>query len=353
LNVSKLRLEKGPAPAWVRPVIPLLAIMVTFIITLVFIFWVRANPLHTYYYFLIAPFTSTVTMVELLVKATPLFLTGAAVAFAFRAGYYNIGAEGQLTAGAIMGAWLGVMLHGTSPWVALPVMIIGGFLGGVVWALIPALLRVKLKVDEVVTTLLMNSVIVFLVSYLLNGPWRDPISMWPQSPDIAESAMFFTLISRSRLHFGFILGIITILVIWFIISSTAFGLKMRAAGSNAEAARFAGVDVERTILVTALVSGGIAGLAGVSEVAGIHFHLIQDLSSNLGYTGIIVATLGALNPLGVGIAALFIGLIDTGSLTVSRALGVPVYLGQVVQAALLLVTLGMFVLTNYRLKREG
>lgn len=351
--MSKLRLEKAPAPAWVRPIIPLLAILVTFIITLVFIVWVKANPLHTYYYFLIAPFTSTVTLIELLVKATPLFLTGAAVAFAFRAGYYNIGAEGQLTAGAIIGAWLGVALEGSSAWVALPAMIVGGFLGGVAWALIPALLRVKLKVDEVVTTLLMNSVIVFLVSYLLNGPWRDPISMWPQSPDIAESAKFITLLPRSRLHFGFILGIITILVIWFIISRTAFGLKMRAAGSSAEAARFAGVDVEKTILFTALASGGIAGLAGVGEVAGIHFHLIQGLSSNLGYTGIIVATLGSLNPFGVGIAALFIGLIDTGSLTVSRALGVPVYLGQVVQAALLLVTLGMFLLANYRLKREG
>jgi general nucleoside transport system permease protein len=188
--VSKLRLEKAPAPAWVRPVIPLLAIVVTFLITLIFIAWVQANPLHTYYYFLVAPFTSTVTMIELLVKATPLLLTGAAVAFAFRAGYYNIGAEGQLMAGAIIGSWVGVMLEGFSPWIALPIMIVGGFLGGVAWALIPALLRVRLKVDEVVTTLLMNSIIVFLVSYLLNGPWRDPVSMWPQSPDIAQSAMF-------------------------------------------------------------------------------------------------------------------------------------------------------------------
>ncbi len=351
--MSKLRLEKSPAPAWVRPVIPLMAIVVTFLITIIFIVWVQANPLHTYYYFLIAPFTSTVTIVELLVKATPLFLTGAAVAFAFKAGYYNIGAEGQLTAGAIMGAWLGVLLEGTTPWIALPVMIIGGFIGGVLWALIPALLRVKLKVDEVVTTLLMNSVIVFFVSYLLNGPWRDPVSFWPQSPDIAQSAMFFRLIPGTRLHFGFILGVFVLFSIWLIISRTAFGLKMRAAGSNAEASRFAGINVEKTILVTALVSGGIAGLAGVGEVAGIHFHLIQGLSANLGYTGIIVATLGALNPFGVGIAALFIGLIDTGSLTVSRALGVPVYLGQVVQATLLLVTLGMFILTNYRLKREG
>lgn len=352
-TVFKLKIEREPAPAWVRPAIPLIAVLVTFLITTIFIAWVQANPLHTFYYFLIAPFTSTVSTIELLVKATPLFLTGAAVAFAFRAGYYNIGAEGQLTAGAIAAAWLGVLLEGSTPWISIPLMIICGFLGGVLWALIPALLKVKLKVDEVVTTLLMNSIIVYIVSYLLNGPWRDPVSMWPQSPDIDPSAVFFTLIPRSRLHFGFILGLITLMVIWYVINRSGFGLKMRAVGSNAQASRFAGVGVEKTILITALVSGGIAGVAGVGEVAGIHFHLIPGLSSDLGYTGIIVATLGGLNPFGVGIAALFFGLIETGSLTVSRALGVPVYLGQVVQATLLLVTLGMLVLTNYRLKREG
>lgn len=346
-----LRIERSPAPAWVRPLIPVAAVLVTFVITLIFIAWVRADPLLTYYYFLIAPFTSTVSTIELLVKATPLFLTGAAVAFAFTAGYYNIGAEGQLLAGAVMGAWLGVLLKGSTPLVALPVMLVGGFIGGALWALVPALLKVRLKVDEVVTTLLMNSVIFFLVSYLLNGPWRDPVSMWPQSPDIDPSAMYLRLIPRYRLHLGFVIGIITLAILWFVIFRTALGLKMRAVGKGSEAARFAGVNVNRTMLTAALVSGGIAGLAGLGEVAGIHFHLIEGLSANLGYTGIIVATLGGLNPFGVGIAAVFIGLIDTGAQTVSRALGVPVYLGNVVEAVLLLVTLSMFILMNYRIKR--
>lgn len=346
----KIKIERAPAPAWVRTIIPLVAILVTFLITLIFIFWVDADPWQAYYYFLIAPFTSTVSLIELLVKSTPLLLTGSAVAFAFTAGYYNIGAEGQLFAGAIVGAGLGMALEGLTQGVAVPLMIIGGFLGGLIWALLPALLKVRLKVDEVVTTLLMNSIIFFLVSYLLNGPWRDPVSMWPQSPEIAPCAMFMRIIPRSRLHFGFVLGIITILVIWYVIYRTSMGLKMRAVGLGFEAARFAGIDVNRTILIAALVSGGIAGLAGVGEVAGIHFHLIEGLSSNLGYTGIIVATLGALNPFGVLIAALFLGLIDTGALAISRDLGVPVYLGQVVEASLLLVTLGMFVLTHYQIK---
>jgi simple sugar transport system permease protein len=229
-------------------------------------------------------------------------------------------------------------------------MLVGGFLAGVVWALPPALLKVKLAVDEVVTTLLLNSVILFVVSALLNGPWRDPLSGWPQSPEIAASTVFPRLIPRARLHLGFILALVTVAALWFILTRTSLGLRMRAVGLGQQAARFTGVNVGRTMLVAALVSGGIAGLAGVGEVAGIHFHLIEGISPGYGYTGIIIATLGGLHAVGVGLAALFIGLIDTGAQTVSRALGVPVYLGDVVQAALLLVTLGMFVLQNYRIR---
>jgi simple sugar transport system permease protein len=230
-------------------------------------------------------------------------------------------------------------------------MLLGGFIAGMLWALVPALMKVKLAIDEVVTTLLLNTVILFFVSYLLNGPWRDPVSGWPQSPQIAASTIFPKLLPRSRLHLGFLIGVLAIFVLWFIFSRTTFGLKMRASGLGKEAASFAGVKVGRTVLIAALISGGIAGMAGVSEVAGIHFHLIDAISPGYGYTGIIIAMLGALHPLGVGVAALFIGLLSTGSQTVSRALGVPAYLGEVVQATLLLVTLGAFVLQNYRLRK--
>jgi simple sugar transport system permease protein len=234
--------------------------------------------------------------------------------------------------------------------VALPLMIAGGFLSGMAWVLVPALMKVKLNIDEVVTTLLLNSVALLGVSALLNGPWRDPVSQWPQSPEIAAAAIFPKLIPRSRLHLGFIVAIVVILVIWFVLNRTAFGLRMRAVGMSPSAARFAGIKVERTMLIAALVSGGIAGLAGVSEVAGIHFHLIDAISGGHGYTGILVATLGGLNPLGGGLAALFIGVIDTGSQSVSRALGVPVYLGDVILATLLLVTLAMLLLQRYRVR---
>jgi general nucleoside transport system permease protein len=349
--VAKFRIERAPAALWKRALVPVVAVVVTIILTSVLVILAKANPFEAYYYFLIDPLSNKTSLIEMLVKSTPLLLTGAAAVFAFSAGYWNIGGEGQLLAGALVAAWLGVVLEGVSPWVGIPVMIVGGFIGGALWALPSAWLKVKLAVDEVVTTLLLNSVILFIISWVLNDPWRPDFG-WPQSPEIDPGTMFFKLIPRTRLHFGFIVALVVIAVIWFIISRTPLGLQMRALGLGREAARFTGVKVERTLLISALVSGGIAGLAGVGEVAGIHFHLIEAISEGLGYDGVIVATLAGINPLGVLPAALFMGLIDTGARTVSTQIGVPVYLGNVVQATLLLVTLSMFLLVNYRIRRS-
>jgi len=351
VSLLGLRIEKTGAPAWMRSLIPVAALLLTFVLTSGLIVWGQANPLEAYYYFLIAPLSSRVSTLEVLVKSTPLILSGVAVTFAFSAGYYNIGAEGQLYAGAIAAAWLGTVLGGLPPALAIPLMLLGGFVAGALWALAPALLRVRLAVDEVVTTLLLNSVILFIISALLNGPWRDPVSGWPQSPEIALSTQLPKLLARARLHLGFVVAIVSVGVLWFVLSRTGFGLKMRAVGLGREAARFAGVNVGRTVLVAALISGGIAGIVGVSEVAGIQYHLIEELSPGYGYTGIIIATLGALNALGVVAAGLFFGLIDTGTQTVSHALGVPIYLGEVTQATMLLVTLGMLLLQHYRIRR--
>jgi ABC-type uncharacterized transport system permease subunit len=349
--MASWKIERRPAPLWVRPLIPVAAVLATFLLTSVLVLLAGKNPLEVYYYFLIAPLSNEVSAVEVLVKSTPLLFTGAAVTFAFAAGYWNIGAEGQLLAGAIAAAGLGMVVKGWPPVLAILVMVLGGFAAGLLWALIPALLKVRLAVDEVVTTLLMNTVILFLISFLLNGVWRDPVTHFPQSPTILEEAMFPKLIPMSRLHLGFLIAWIAVGACWVVLKRTALGLRMRAMGLGAEAARFAGVKVNRTLLISALVSGGIAGVAGASEVCGIHFHLIESISPGYGYTGIIAATLGGLNPLGVSLASLFIGLIETGAQSVSRALGVPIYLGNVVEATLLLVTLSMLLLQNYRIRR--
>lgn len=348
--MAGIRIERGTAPVWLRALLPVAAALLTFVITALLVVLVKANPLEAYYYFLIDPLTSRTKTLEVLVKATPLLLTGAAVTFAFVGGYWNIGAEGQLYAGAVAATAIGLQVGNLPAWLALPLMLIGGFLAGALWALTPALMKVKLAIDEVVTTLLLNSVALFGVSALLNGPWRNPVSQWPQSPDIAASAIFPKLVARSRLHLGFLLAVVIILLLWYVLTQTSLGLRMRAVGLGAEAARFAGINVERTMLTSALVSGGIAGLAGVNEIAGIHYHLIDAISPGFGYTGILIATLGSLSAWGVTLAALFIGLIDTGAQTVSRVLGVPVYLGDVIQATLLLVTLAVLLLQRYRLR---
>ena len=339
-------------PWWMTPLIPVLALIGTFILTSGLILWSKANPFEAYYYLLIAPLTSSYSLLEILVEATPLLLTGVAVTFAFSAGYFNIGAEGQLYAGAIAAAGLGIVLGDVPQVLAIPLMILGGFLAGSLWAIFPALLRVRWGVDEVVTTLLSNFIMAYIVSAILNGPWRSPTTGWPQSPDIAPNTQFFKLVPLSRLHFGFIVAIVAVAVLWFVLSRTSFGLKMRAVGLGKPAAQFAGIKIERTVLMAALISGGIAGIAGVSEVAGIQYHLIGELSPGFGYTGIIIATLGSLNAIGVGLAGLFFGLVNTGAQGVSQALGVPIYLSDVTQAAMLMVALAMFLLKGYRLRRS-
>lgn len=338
-------------PFWIKPLIPILALIGTFIITSGLIILADANPFEAYYYFLFAPLQNRVSLLEVLVKSTPLIITGVAVTYAFASGYYNIGAEGQLYAGAVAATGIGMAMHGVPAIIAIPLMLIGGFAAGMAWALIPALLKVKLAVDEVVTTLLMNSIMAYIVSAILNGPWRDPNSGWPQSQEIAPTAVFFKLIPRSRLNFGFVIAVVLIIILWIVMTRTSFGLKMRAVGMGKPAAKFAGIKVERTIFMAALISGGIAGIAGVAEVAGIHFHLIGEISPGYGYTGVIIATLGSLNAFGVGLAAVFFGLVETGAQTLSRALGVPVYLGEVTQATMLLVALGMLLLQRYKFRR--
>jgi simple sugar transport system permease protein len=334
-----------------RALIPVFVLLITFVLTAGVIAWSGANPFEVYRYLLLDPLSSQVGALEVLVKATPLILCGVAVSFAFSAGYYSIGVEGQLYAGAITAAWLGTVLGALPSLLALPLMLLGGFAAGLLWALVPALLRVKLAVDEVVTTLLLNPVMVFILDALLGGPWRDPRTSQLQSPEIALSTRLPRLVPRSRLHLGLLIALAAAAVLWFVLSRTGFGLKLRAAGLERDAARFLGVKVDRVMLTCALVSGGVAGIAGVCEIAGIHYHIIPGFSAGYGYSGVIVAMLGGLNPLGVVFAGLFFGLIDTGAQTVARSVGVPVYLGQVIQATMLLVTLALLLLQKYRIRR--
>jgi simple sugar transport system permease protein len=220
------------------------------------------------------------------------------------------------------------------------------------WALGPALLRVKLGIDEVVTTLLLNPVALLLVNALLHGPWRDPETGFPESPRIAAVAEFPALLARSRLHLGFVVALVVIAIAWWVTTRTATGLRMRAVGLSPHAARFAGIPVEGMLIRAALVSGAIAGVAGVSEVAGIQNRLTAGLSAGFGYTGIVVAMLGGLTMPGVLFAGLLLGDLAVGASSAARALQLPSQLGAVVQGTLLLVTVGLLAVRRNRVARS-
>lgn len=338
--------------AFSTPGLVLMALVITFLLTAGPIAIAGGDPLSAYAEFLLVPLTSRFTILEVLVTATPLLLTGTAVALAFRGGYWNIGAEGQLLVGAIMAAAIG-QVAGLPQILAIPLMILGGAIGGALWALGPALLRVRFGIDEVVTTLLLNPVALLFVNALLHGPWRDPVSGFPESPRIVESAEFPQLLERSRLHFGFVVALLVVTAVGYVVGRTPAGLRLRAVGLSPHGARFAGIDVGRTLLLTALVSGAIAGIAGVGEVAGIQYRLTSGLSPGFGYTGIVVATLGTLSMPGVTLAALLLGDLAVGASSAGRALGIPSQLGAVVQGTLLLVTIALVAIRRNRFVGSG
>jgi len=317
-----------------------------------------ANPLDAYAAYFITPLTREFTLLEVLNKATPILFTGTAVAIAFRAGYWNIGVEGQLLMGAVAAAGVGQVVEGLPTLIVLPIMVGAGALAGAAWALVPALLRVKMGIDEVVTTLLLNPVALLVVQGLLHGPWKDPETGFPESPRIAESAEFPQLsefipfIGRSRLHLGFVIAVVVIIIAWYVLSRTSTGLRVRAVGLSPHGARFAGIKVERTLLRVALISGAIAGIAGVSEVAGIQFRLTEGVSPGFGYTGVVVAMLGGLAMPGVLLAGLLLGDLSVGASSAVRSLQIPSQVGDVVQGTLLLVVVGAVAIYRWRTTRE-
>jgi len=330
--------------------IPIAAIIVTLILSAIPILIAGGDLWKSYFYLFYGALGTRFNLLETFVKASPLLLTGLAVAFAFRAKFWNIGAEGQLLAGALAATVLGISLGGVpEPWV-LPIVIVGGFLAGGLWASIPALLKTKLKVDDVVSTLLLNYVMVHIMGALLFGPLQQPGSSWPRSSAIIAAAEYPMLMARSRFHLGIPLAFLAVLVVWFINKKTTFGYQSRAVGVNARAATFGGINSTRVILWTALISGGLAGLAGVGELCAIQRRLIMDISPGYGYSGIVIAMLGNLHPVGVLFSSLFFSVIIVGAQTMSRMTGVPTYIAEVIQGMALMVMLIFLLFTEFKIR---
>ncbi len=346
-----MRLEPIANPTAARRLgLPVLAIAATMLIAMVLALIAGANPFAVLGQIARGALGSKLAILETLNRATPLIFTGLAVAVAFRAKLWNIGAEAQLYAGAILTVVLGTGALGAP--LVLPLSALAAMLAGAALLLGPVLLKTRLGVDEVVTTLLLNFIMLLFVSYLLEGPMKDPLGMgWPKSPALIPEARLPRIVDGLRLHWGFALAILAAIVVWVIQTRTALGFEIRAVGQNPEAARFAGMPVNVVLIKTALLSGGLAALAGWSQVAGLKGHLSLDLSPGFGYTGIIVAMLALLHPLGVVVTAIFVAGIFVGSDAMSRAAGVPTYIADMLMATALLCMVLAILLTKFRVVR--
>lgn len=294
---------------------------------------------------------SLFALTETLTRATPLIFTGLAAAVSFRAKLYNIGGEGQLYAGALAAVAVGAGAIEAPPYVLVPLVLIAAALAGALLMLVPTLLRTKLGVDEVVTTLLFNFVVLLFVQMMLEGPLKDPMGGgWPQSAPILPEGTLPPLLERTRLHAGFLIALGASVLVYVLIARTTLGLEIRAVGENPAAARFAGIDVTRVMIVVGLLSGALAGLAGASEVAGLKGYLTSDMSRGFGYAGIVVAMVAGLAPLAVIPAAIFIAGVFVGADTMSRTIGVSNYIADLIVALSLLCVLVSGLFLRFRVR---
>ncbi len=330
---------------------PVAAIAVAMTLCSVLILWTGEPVFKAYGLLLKGAFGSKFAFTETLNRATPLIFTGLAVAVAFRAKFWNIGAEGQLYCGALAATWLGTGLVELPALLMVPLLFLAGALAGGAALVVPVILKSRLKVDEVVTTLLLNFVILLVVSYLLEGPWKDPMSLgWPQAAPIIDQGVLPKLVAKTRLHLGLLIAVAAAVIAWLVLNFTVWGYEIRAVGHNAAAAAFSGIRVDRTIVRTALFSGGFAAMAGVSEVAGLKGYLTLDLSPGFGYAGIAVAMLAQLHPLGVIASALFLSGIYVGADSMSRAVNIPTYIADVLVATSLLMVLLSVTVVRFRIR---
>lgn len=314
---------------------PLFSLAAALLITALVIALAGRDPLLAMAALADGAFGSAESLSEVGVKTCPLLLTGLAVALAFRAGIWNIGAEGQLLLGAIAMAWLGTGSR-LPAWGALPLALLGAGLAGAAWAALAAWLKLARGVDEVIGTIMLNFVAAALVGYLVQGPLMEAGGRYPQTDAIALAERLPRLLAAYRVHFGLAIAVAAALLFWVLLFRTVLGYELRAVGWNPDAARLAGIGVGRSVLLAFLLSGALAGLAGGIEVSGVTFRLYERFSPGYGFTAIAVALLGRLHPAGVVAAAFFFGALEAGSNSMERVAGVSAVVVSVVQAAVIL-----------------
>jgi len=295
-------------------------------------------------------FGSWQACIESLVKATPLILTGLATVIAFRARIWNIGQEGQLYFGAITAYWAYVQFISLPPALLIPIIILFAMIGGAICGLLPAIIKAKFGVDEIIITIMLNYIVTYFLSWLLSGPWKDPNHYYQQSPTILEKVQFPTLLDHTRLHIGFAIAIVAAILIYLLLAKTPLGYEIKAMGLNPTASRFQGINVIKTMIIVMLISGALSGLAGTGELFGVIYRLKSTISLGYGYASIIIAMLAGLEPLAVvPVAILFGGLIN-GSFFLQTTTNIPAAIIYVIQAIVLLFFLGARAISDYKIR---
>jgi simple sugar transport system permease protein len=345
--VLERRAERSVTAALLSPLIAVVLSLATMAVVLALM---GHNPFTALGVYFLEPLTDSYSLQELVVKAAPLVLIAIGLSLCYLANVWNIGAEGQFVIGAVCGSWLAVVTHGTDagPWV-LPAMLALGALGGAAYALIPALCKVRFGASEILVSLMLVYVAELVLDYLVRGPWRDPKGYnFPVTAEFDSVATMPILIEGSRVHLGALFALVAVAVAWVVIGRTIKGFEIRVVGAAPRAARFAGFDADRLVLFTFAVSGALAGLAGIIEVAGPVGHLQPGISPGYGFTAIIVAFLGRLNPIGILIAGLFLALTFIGGEQAQISMKLPLDLTRVFQGILLFYVLACDSLILYR-----
>ncbi len=338
--------------------VPILAIITAVIGGGIIIWVVGGNPFAAYLGLLQGAFGSTRAWSETFVWATPYIFAGLAVALAFKGGLFNIGAEGQLAFGALAAAWvgyalpnlLGVQLPG---YIHLPLAILAGMLVGALWGAIPGALKAYAGGHEVINTIMMNYIALNLTSFLLNGPMKDknPLNVIARTPEIAESARLLPIFANLRIHWGFPLALLTAFLVWYLLWKTTLGFEIRTAGSNPDAAKYAGINFKRILVLTMALSGLLAGLAGAVEVTGLNYRQELGFSIGYGFDAIAIALLGKTHPLGVVLSAILFAGMRNGATRMQFLTQIPVDIISVIQALILLfVAADAIVRKIYRIK---
>lgn len=348
------KLSKRPEPSRQMVLLsPLLALGLTLVFGVFLFLIMGVSPSEALYAFFIEPLTTTYGWAELAVKATPLVLIAVTLSIGFRAGVWNIGAEGQLTLGGICGGAVALWFYEVeSVWV-IPLMVVAGILGGMLWGGIPAFLRTRFNANEILTSLMLTYVAGFLLSLLVHGVMRDPDGYnFPESRLFSDSAILPIILEGTRLHLGWLFALAAVVAAWLMISRTLIGFEVKVLGQAPAAGRYAGFSQKNIIWFSLLLSGGAAGLAGMIEVSGPIGQVLPTISPGYGFTAIIVAFVGRLHPLGVLLAGLLLALSYLGGESAQISLNLPLAVTGVFQGMLLFFLLGCDVLIHYRVVRK-